>query len=310
MEQLTLIPFKTINLYNHLGYKFSDLKNNTDYEDMCRNLFGLERPQTCDSNRGDMMKIIYNDSGEIDYKEYWDHKNCKVISENQGGRDYFIRVKYSNVYSKLWIQIAMRELDEIMKHIGNDYRIKILRYKTELKKDDFSYIDNQIDYYRRFPDRYETPIDNTESYCLKYNIDFYDFCDHLCRYNIRRYGNLLLIHDAPDYDHDNYRFNEKRPILLTPIYTNESLTYLDYIGFGGFKIVVNKFKQKKDIVCLPEMKPLIDELDIVTKLIDYQNNINGHNSSCNFLRKYDKRNYYPKKDKWSFNKFEERYLVK
>lgn len=326
MEKLDLVPFKTIDLYKHVGVDFLNLKKASDFESLCGELFSLNKTESYESNRGDLVYRHYDGIKHKEVrKEYWDHKNCKVISKNQGGNDYFLKVKYSNVYSKLWIQMAMRELDEIIKHLPKDHKITLLRYKTEFKISDLRYIDKKIGYYR-----HSNKVNNldTDSYCLKYNISFYDFCDHLCRHNIRKYGNLLLIHDRPDYDYecvhklreweeDGQRWFTTLPkgtqYLLTPIDINRSLTYLDYIGFGGFKVVVNKFPCKEDIVPPVEMKCLLDELDYVVKIIEYQNDIDKHNSECNLLaNNLPSLRHYKNdvKDKWSFIDFEKEYLSK
>lgn len=324
---MELKPFKTIDLYKHLGEgDFDKLKTTSDYESLCRKLFGLNSTESYESNRGDFVKTKHYSDGTIKSKEYWDHKNCKVISEKQGGQDYFLKVKYSNVYSKLWVQMAIRELDEIMKLIPKNYKILLLRFKTEFRKQDLDDIDRYIGYYKHALRLDNKPIPETNSYCLKYDIDFYDFCDHLCRYNVRKYGNLILIHDCPEYDHESKTkirewededgvnwyttLSKGKQYLLTPIDINKSLTYLDYIGFGGFKVVVNKFPAKLDIKPPKEMKPLLDELDLLTNIIEYQNDIDNHNQSCNLHSRLIKehRHYkYYTKDKWNFYDFEEKY---
>jgi hypothetical protein len=328
MEKLNLIPFKTIDLFKHIGPSFNELKSSSEFEKLCGKLFSLDKTESYESNRGDLVRKKYNSDGDEIGREYWDHKNCKVISENQGGRDYFLKVKYSNVYSKLWVQMAMRELDEIMKHIKNNHKISLLRYKTEFNLDQLHYIDMQIGYFKQ-----SNKIDGienfeTNSYCLKYGIDFYDFCDHLCRYNIRKYGNLLLIHDCPKYDYETKHILREweengeswystlpkgTQYLLTPIEIEKSLTYLDYIGFGGFKVVVNKFPAKKEIIPPDEMKPLFNELDYIIEIIEYQNEIDKHNNACNTLAKYIpkfRHCKYDVKDKWNFYNFEQGYNKK
>lgn len=302
-EKLKLIPFKTINLYDVLGeVEFKKLKTTTDFEELCYNLFDLSKPDNNNKNRGDFVR------GGV----YWDHKNCKVVPKSTDNCNYFIKVKYSNVFAKVWVQLAMKELDEIMKHIPIDYRITIIRYKTEIHLDDLRYIDYQIE-------RLRGKVEDTNSYCLKYNIDFTDFCNQLCIHNVTKYSNLILIHNCPSYDTENVHKvkewkeddvewytspNDTVLYLLTPIDVNRAIINLDYIGFGGFKIVVSKYESKKEYEKLDFLKPLYDEIDLVTDLIKYQNDLIGTNSNYDMLYKMTKdKSFKYKRDKWDFSEF-------
>ena len=137
MEKLPIEYFKTINLYDVYGEKVFEKKTTSEWEKICKETFkGLEKTENHQKNMGDFVKVKKKYYQKI--KKYvvldttfLDHKNGKVLTENVGGRSYFIKVKYSNVNSKMWIQMAMRELDEIMKHVDLGNKIKILRYKTE-----------------------------------------------------------------------------------------------------------------------------------------------------------------------------------
>ena len=106
------------------------------------------------------------------------------------------------------------------------------------------------------------------------------------------------------------RHPKGRQYLLTPVDIKKSLTYLDYIGYGGFKIVVNKFQASKDIEPPIEMKPILDELDLVTKIIEYQNKIERHNNACNNLSKCSGLKHYKDLvvDKWNFYDFKNEYI--
>ena len=300
---MKLEPFKTINLYNVLGEtEFNKLKTTTDFERLCRNLFDLSKPNNNDKNRGDFI------SGNV----FWDHKNCKVVPKSVDNRNYFIKVKYSNVFAKIWVQLAMKELDEIIKHISIDYRIKLIRYKTEIHLDDLRHIDYQIE-------RLRGKVEDTNSYCLKYNIDFTDFCNQLCVHNVKKYANLILIHNCPSYDMENvHKFkeweedgkqwytspNDTVQYLLTPIDINRAIINLDYIGFGGFKIVVSKYESKREYKKLDVLKPLYDEIDLVTDLIKYQNDLDGTNSNYKMLFKMTKDySFKYEEDRWDFRDF-------
>jgi hypothetical protein len=283
MEKLELEPFKTIDLYDVLGkYEFNKLNTTGDFEDMCFNLFYLSKTQNHDKNRGDFV------NGNV----YWDHKNCKVVPTKVDKYNYLIKVKYSNVFAKVWIQLAMKELDEIIKHVPNDYRLKLLRYKTEIHIDDLRHIDYTIEKLRG-------KVEDTNSYCLKYDIDFTDFSNQLCIHNVKKYANLILIHNKAMYFTENGKSyytitQEQTQHLLTPIDINRASIDLDYIGFGGFKIVVSKYESKKEYLKLDFLKPLYDEIDLVTDLIKYQNELIEDNSmSCR----------YSKRSKWDFGKF-------
>ena len=300
MNRIKLEYFKTINLYDIYGGNIFGKKTTKQWEKICEELFNLERPNNHDKSRGD----FYYEIGE-DNKVFLDHKTCKVLTENIGGEDYFIKVKYSNVISKLWIQMAMKELDCIMKHIPFNNKTIILRYKTELTTQDIKEIDRDMS---KFQQNNKGKVLETDSYCLKHKINFYTFCNELCRYNVRKYANLLVVHDCPDYDRDN-RINSHNlkgeQYLLTPIDIGMAQIYLDYIGFGGFKIAICKFPLKKIPVPMDEMSLLFDELDLLFDLIEYQNKIIGDNEECNRLSKlrgcsWVKLNV---KDKWDFEKF-------
>jgi hypothetical protein len=325
MEKLPIEYFKTINLYDVYGEKVFEKKTTSEWEEICKETFkGLEKTENHQKNMGDFVKVKKKYYQKI--KKYvvldttfLDHKNGKVLTENVGGRSYFIKVKYSNVNSKMWIQMAMRELDEIMKHVDLGHKIKILRYKTEFTREDFREIDNDIHYQIRRWKR-EGIKPETNSFCLNNGFDFYIFCNRLCEYNVRKFSDLIIIHDKPLYDKDNvakdrvgYRydinhFHKGKPYLLTPIKMKDALIYLDYIGFGGFKIVVNKFPFKKiKKIHNTELKPLYNELDLLMNLIDFQNKIIERNEACNSISKHTGNEYYKSftKDKWDFRDFKE-----
>jgi len=300
MNKIKLEYFKTVNLYDIYGGNIFGTKTTKQWEKICEELFHLERPNNHDKNRGD----FYYEIGE-DNKVFLDHKTCKVFTENVAGDEYFIKVKYSNVISKLWVQMAMRELDSILKYIPFNNKTFILRHKTEFTIQDIKDIDTDI---WNFLQSIKDKVIETDSYCLKHKIKFHTFCNELCRYNVRNYANLLIIHDCPDYDRDNwinYYHNRGEQYLLTPIDIGMAQVYLDYIGFGGFKVAICKFPLEKKPVPKDEMSLLFDELDLLFDLIKYQNKIIGNNEACNSLSKLSGNGYYKLyvKDKWDFEKF-------
>jgi hypothetical protein len=319
MEKIKLEYFKTINLYDVYGMDIFETKTTTQWENLCMELIsGLKKTENYEKNRGDFQKKRISHYGKhrvLISETFFDHKNCKVVSENVGGRDYFIKVKYSNVLSKMWIQMAMRELDEIMKHTKLSHKILIQRYKTEFTIEDLKDIDNELVYQIKEWNRNGVKFE-TNSYCLKYKIGFYDFCNQICKYNIRKYSDLLLIHDRPHYDkvniskdrkgyvYDHDYFSKNKQYLLTPIKIDESLTYLDYIGFGGFKVVVCKFKSKRRVFYNKNLKPLFDEIDTLVNIIKHQNSILAHNQFVNFMNKEIGNYNYTTKDKWNLDGFD------
>lgn len=305
MDELEMIPFKTINLIEVLGDdEFKSLGGTDDYEKLCRQLFGLDKTENHDKNRGDFKR-----SGI-----YWDHKNCKVVPKNMNSStDYFIKVKYSNVVAKIWVQYALRELDEIIKHQPNDYRLVLMRYKTEITFDDMCYVNYVLE-------RLKSIVKETNSYCLNNGMDYMDFCNDLSYYNISKYSNLILIHDRAPFDYTNIHKYKTETIgdvehvttpkkgvqyLLTPIDIKRAYTHVDYIGFGGFKVVVSKYERKKEFKKLECLNELYDEIDLVIELIHHQNEIISENSSYNMLYKMTKDNgyLYNIKDRWDFSEF-------
>jgi hypothetical protein len=256
--------FKSYDLHNIYGEEYinnSKTFDATTAEAMCVDIFSHMRKLTgYRSNRGDFVC-----SGK-----YFDQKTAQVVHKlpTGSGGTYF-KVKYSNVNAKMFIQIVFKELDLIIQDLKELGKWKIdeharlinIRYKTEMTFEDMWYIDEEI-----------IKGDNVKSFCGRNKIPFLWFINDLCTYNVRKFSHLIIFHPPANSEQD-YKFEKngssyttyKNHInyMITPININQVNIFVDYIGFGGFKIYVPfKKTEEKDIMKYPEvMNEHIKELD-------------------------------------------------
>lgn len=267
--------FKPINLHDLYGseFIFNNRLDNEMAEKMCLNMFyGLSRTNSFHSNRGD---FVYE-------SEFYDQKTVKFCSKLPTGKSgSYFKIKYSNVNSKMFVQIVFRELDKIIHDIktmgkwdnNRHMRLSFIRYRTEMSFDDMWYVDDMI-----------IRGENATSFCGRNKVRFLHYVDVLCGHNVRRFANIIAFHEPTCYDEKHrwlkddginyYCYRKEFNYVVTVIDIKKVTTYVDYIGFGGFKIytttrpVTTNLNVNK-LVTL--MKDELDELDNMINLITHLN---------------------------------------
>ena len=157
---MKLTNFRTYNLPKIHGEAILDkIKTTKQCEDLCKVMFNLKEPDMGFRCMGDFYTMYKNKI------VYYDQKKCELIK--RGNEEYFV-VKFSNVISKIWVQLALTELDNIIYHTKDDMRLKIIRYKTEISMSDFEYIDYIIENHKHLG----VDHDSVKSHCLRYKIEF------------------------------------------------------------------------------------------------------------------------------------------
>lgn len=256
--------FKTYDLHEIYGedyvkYKTFDTKT---AEDICQDMFlSMRKTEGNITNRGD---FVCNG-------KYFDQKTVQVSNKlSTGERGKYFKVKYSNVLAKMFVQIVFKELDLIIEDIknagkwrkDNHSRLIYIRYKTEMNFDDMWYIDEQI-----------IRNKDVKSYCGRNDMRFLWYINDLCTYNVKKFSHLILFH-PPLYESQNHilervddetymTYGKHGNYLVTAINMNLTNIYVDYIGFGGFKVYIPYNKVKKSSVNKhkKDMDEPIKELD-------------------------------------------------
>ena len=180
----------------------------------------------------------------------------------------------------MFVQIVFKELDLIIQDIKDrglwnvdvHARLTYIRYKTEMTYEDMWFIDEEI-----------IKGDDVKSFCGKNKMTFLWFVNALCTYNVKKFSHLILFH-PPITQEQEYVFgtNGNRyttykkhgNYIVTPINVNQTNIFVDYIGFGGFKVYIPFGKvEKKMIVTHPEeMNNHIEELEEAIKIALSVNN--------------------------------------
>jgi hypothetical protein len=260
--------FKSYDLHEIYGQDFVEYKtfDSTIAEEICVDMFEwMEKTKGNISNRGD---FVCNG-------KYFDQKTAQVCYKlPTGQRGSYFKVKYSNVNAKMFIQIVFKELDLIIEDIKNigrwcsdtHSRLIYIRYKTEMTYEDMWFIDEEI---RRG--------DDVKSFCGRYNMRFLWFVNYLCTYNVKKFSHLIIFH-PPITQEQEFRFETNGDryttykkhgnYIVTPININQTNVFVDYIGFGGFKVYI-PFKEvkKENIVTYDEnLTTHIEELDEAIKI--------------------------------------------
>jgi hypothetical protein len=221
-------------------------------------------------NRGDFL--LY------DPVMYFDQKTCEVEKYLDGMNGIFYHVKYSNVLSKIFVQLILREIDNIIYDIkeygywneDKHSRLMYMRYKTEITFEDMCFINEVV----------LTSERNLKSFCGKNKMSFIHFANYLCTHNVRKFANLLIFHEPVNYEQMikwniekigdtqiNYTtYNKHKKYIVTPINVLTSNFFIDYIGFGGFKCYVQE--SEKLYGNPPDtIQHLLDEIDYCFSLM-------------------------------------------
>lgn len=266
--------FKSYDLHEIYGEEF--VKHKTFPADICENM--------CTDIFNGIHKTIGHNLGRGDFEyngTFYDQKTAQVVHKLPTGQigDYF-KVKYTNVNSKMFIQIVLRELDYIIEDVKErgrwksdiHSRLTYIRYKTEINFEDMWFINEEI-----------IKGDDVKSFCGRNNIPFLWFVNDLCSHNVKKFSNLIIFH-PPVNDEQHHRLSVSETgyttyknhgnYMVTPIDINKVNVFIDYIGFGGFKVYVNveaESEQRMDVP-LDVMKENIEELDGVLKITRSLNN--------------------------------------
>lgn len=256
--------FKTVDLHEVYGKEFVAHKtfDSSTAEEICLDYFyRMVKTDNKSSNRGD-----FTCQGL-----YFDQKTATVVKKVDGIEGPFFKVKYSNVLSKIFVQIVFKELDLIIEDIKNSgkwlagihSRLLYIRYKTEMTFDDMLFVCGE-----------KIVGDNVKSFCGRNDINFLHFVDYLCSHNVKRFSHLIIFHKpinkSQEYKWDvektedgiEYRtYHTQTNYLMTPINIEKVRTYVDYIGFGGFKVIIETKETKNKIFEYKEMDGHIKELD-------------------------------------------------
>lgn len=260
--------FKSYDLHEIYGEEFVKYKtfDTNTAEEICKDMFmWLTKTSGNITNRGD---FVCNG-------KYLDQKTvqvCHKLPTGEGGK--FFKVKYSNVNSKMFVQIVFKELDLIIQdikdrglwNIDKHARLTYIRYKTEMTYEDMWFIDEEI-----------IEGDDVKSFCGRNKYKFLWFVNDLCTYNVKKFSHLILFHppmiQEQEYvikeNGDSYTTYKKHGnYIVTPININQTNIFVDYIGFGGFKVYIPFHKvEKENIVVHPEeMNGHIEELDEAIKI--------------------------------------------
>jgi hypothetical protein len=260
--------FKSYDLHETYGEEFVKYKifDTETAENICVDMFQwMTKTEGTIKNRGD---FVCNG-------KYFDQKTAQVCDKLPTGcRGEFFKIKYSNVNAKMFIQIVFKELDLIIEDIKDNNkwnsdihsRLIYIRYKTEMTFDDMWFIDEEI-----------IKGDNVKSFCGRKDMTFLHFINFLCTHNVKKFSHLILFH-PPINSKQQYRIEEYEGgyttykkhgnYMVTPININQTNIYVDYIGFGGFKVYIPFEKvNKEEIVTTDEdMSEHIKELDESIKI--------------------------------------------
>lgn len=256
--------FKTYDLHETYGEEYVKYKSfdASEAEDICMDMFySMVKTDGSTANRGD---FVCNG-------KYFDQKTAQVCHKLPTGKPgKYFKVKYSNVNAKMFVQIVFKELDLIIEDIKDSgrwnknrhARLTYIRYKTEMTFDDMWFIDEEI-----------IKGEKVKSFCGRNNHTFLWFINDLCSHNVRRFSHLIIFH-SPMYESQNHvleQIDEERyttykkhgNYLVTPINMNLTNIYVDYIGFGGFKIYVpfNQVDKKNIVTPNKIMKEHLNELN-------------------------------------------------
>lgn len=255
-----------LSLIDIFGPEYIEKTNltTTVCEQMCLDIFNdLRKPDHFDANRGDFIK---NDS------KFYDHK-CSEVKYKlpDGQKGTFFHVTYSNVLSKLWLDIAFDELklicNDFISKYGNSenyeedlFKLKYLQFKKEMTYNDIMFIDSCIIH------------DNPTSTCGKNNISFLNFLCYLSSHNVKRFANLIIFHEPITYEQTHklrivgntyYTYKKPKKYIVTTIDIHDTKVYLDYIGYNGFKCYIEPLgKNDNYYMSLPDcLIPFIKQID-------------------------------------------------
>lgn len=266
--------FKSYDLHETYGENFVKFKtfDSKIAEEICVDMFQwMTKTEGNISNRGD---FVCNG-------KYFDQKTAQVYHKLPTGQpgSYF-KIKYSNVNAKMFIQIVFKELDLIIEDIRNKgrwdsdvhSRLIYIRYKTEMTFEDMWFIDEEI-----------VRGDNVKSFCGRHDMTFLWFVNYLCAYNVKKFSHLIIFHppitQEQEYiiekkEHTYTTYKKHGNYIVTPININQTNVFVDYIGFGGFKVYIPfKKVEKQNIVTYDEdVKTHIEELDEAIKIALSVNN--------------------------------------
>ena len=288
--------FKAINLHDVYGDEFVKNKtfDSTLAERICCDLFSRDICETTGSHRfrGDFVD---------EYKRvYYDQKTAKVAKKLKDGTEgpYF-NVKYSNVGSKMFVQMVFKELDLIISDwkkckdgdfdLQHDARLIAIRYKGEMTFDDMIYIQNRIIDSIQHTIKYNRKIIDPQSFCVKNKITFLDFVNDLASHNVKKHCNLLIFHEPINFEQmkkwdvvkvgnvTEYRtYHKQTNYIITPIDVNKVNVYVDYIGYGGFKVNINTTEVSEEYLNKPldeikeHLQELDDAIDVVSAISKYK----------------------------------------
>jgi hypothetical protein len=276
--------FESIDLHNVYGDEFVDCRtfDSNLAERICVDLFDcLSKTSHPHSFRGD---FVYG------YKDvYYDQKTVKVVKKLKDGQvGPFFYIKYSNVGAKLFVQIAFKELDLIIGDMGKldlkrDARLIAIRYKGEMTFDDMRYIDDII----RSLTYNSSGV--KQSFCVRNKMSFIHFVNYLATHNVKRHSNLILFHEPVTWEQQkkwdvdiqgdvtNYRtYYKQTNYIVTTIDINKVNVYVDYIGYGGFKVNINTKPLDEDYINHPvdeimgHLNELDDAIDVISGISNYK----------------------------------------
>ena len=269
--------FKTYDLHEIYGEEYVKYKtfDASTAEYLCEDMFlYMRKTEGSITNRGDFVC-----SGK-----YFDQKTAQVSHKLPTGKlGKYFKVKYSNVLSKMFVQIVFKELDLIIQDINdsgkwcNDKhsRLTYIRYKTEMTFDDMWFIDEEI-----------IENENSKSFCGRNKIRFLWYVNDLCTHNVKRFSHLIIFH-PPLFESQNHvleQIDETRyttykkhgNYLVTAVNMNFTNIYVDYIGFGGFKIYIPYAKVAKKDIITPQknmeepLKELEDAINVALSVNNYK----------------------------------------
>lgn len=276
--------FESIDLHDVYGDEFVAHRtfDSNLAERICLDMFcGLTKTEHPHSFRGDFVQ---------DYKgTYYDQKTVKVVKKlKDGQKGSFFYVKYSNVGAKLFVQIVFKELDLIIRDKGKldlnaDARLIAIRYKGEMTFDDMVYINGIVRFLT-----YNSSGDK-QSFCVRNKMSFIHFVNYLATHNVKRHSNLILFHEPITWeqkkkwdvevqgDITNYRtYHKQTNYIVTPIDIHKVNVYVDYIGYGGFKVNINTEPLSEECINHPvdeimgHLSELDDAIDVISGISNYK----------------------------------------
>lgn len=231
-------------------------------EKICIDIFNdLKKPDHFETNRGDF---------EHYESRFYDQKSCEVKYKlPDGQRGTYFHVTYSNVLSKLWLDIAFDELKLIYNDYKSEYgdcesckddlfRLKLLYYKKEMTYNDIMFINSCIVH------------NNPTSTCGKNKISFLNFLCYLSSHNVKRFANLIIFHEPITYEQTHklkivgdtyYTYKKPKKYIVTPIDIHSTNVYVDYIGYNGFKCYIEPTEGEGGMSVPECVVPFIKQID-------------------------------------------------